>query len=58
LLQKQAGKLTNWKSPGPDGVQGFWIKTIKALHSRMAAMFNDCLTSGTTLPWLTKVELS
>ena len=25
-FKKQARKLPNWKSPGPDGVQGFWIK--------------------------------
>ena len=54
MLRKQANKLTNWKSPGPDGVQGFWIKSIKSLHSRMAAMFNDCLLSGVIPVWLTK----
>ena len=28
-LRKQAIKLLHWKSPGPDGVQGDWVKNIK-----------------------------
>ena len=27
MLRKQSKKLSNWKSPGPDGVQGYWINT-------------------------------
>lgn len=54
MLQTQASKLTNWKSPGPDGVQGYWIKNIKSLHPRLAAMFNDCLAVGNVPSWLTK----
>ena len=26
-------RLRNWAAPGPDGVQGFWIKRFSALHS-------------------------
>ena len=55
-LKKQANKLSNWKSPGPDGVQGqgYLIKNIKSLHVQMSAMFNECLTSDVVPPWLTK----
>ena len=53
-LRKQANKLTNWKSPCPDGVQGDWIKKIKFLPVKMSAMFNECLISGDVPPWLTK----
>ena len=28
MLRKQSKKLSNWKSPGPDGVQGYWIKGL------------------------------
>ena len=28
-LRKQAIKLLHWKSPGPDDVQGYWVKNIK-----------------------------
>ena len=43
-LRKQANNLSNWKSPGPDGVRGYWIKNIESLHVQMSAMFNECLT--------------
>ena len=50
-LKKQANKLSKWKSLGPDGVQGYWIKNIKSLHVKMSAMFNECLISGDVPPW-------
>ena len=54
MLKKQANKLPNWKSPGPDGVQGFWIKNLTSVHSSLAAMLNDCLNIGHFPEWLTK----
>ena len=29
------GSLKNWKSPGPDLVQGFWFKNFSSLHERV-----------------------
>ena len=29
------GSLKNWKSPGPDLVQGFWLKNFSSLHERV-----------------------
>ena len=54
MLRKQSKKVTNWKSPGPDGVQGYWIKHLTTLHERLATLFNDCLSSGNAPNWLTK----
>ena len=54
MLKKKLSKLSNWKSPGPDGVQGYWIKNIKSTHPILAAMFNDSLITGTVPEWLTK----
>ena len=54
MLRKQSKKLSNWKSPGPDGVQGYWIKHLTTLHERLAALFNDGLSSGNVPNWLTK----
>ena len=31
-LKKILGRMPNWKSPGPDLVQGFWLKNISSLH--------------------------
>lgn len=28
-------KIPNWKAPGPDNVQGFWLKSVKKLHERI-----------------------
>jgi len=58
ILKKQANKLSNWKSPGPDGVQGYWIKNLTSLHPLMTALFNECLISGDFPKWLTEVPLA
>ena len=29
------GRMLNWKSPGPDLVQGFWLKNISSLQERI-----------------------
>ena len=31
-LKKILGRMPNWKSPGPDLVQGFWLKNFSSLH--------------------------
>ena len=35
-LKKQVKNMPNWKSPGPDGVQGHWIKNWSNLHGNIA----------------------
>uniref|UniRef100_A0A1X7TKV2 Reverse transcriptase domain-containing protein n=1 Tax=Amphimedon queenslandica TaxID=400682 RepID=A0A1X7TKV2_AMPQE len=35
-------KMPSWKTPGPDGVQGFWIKNVTALHKSIASQFDKC----------------
>ena len=32
LIRQQCKKIPNWKAPGPDGVQGYWIKKLTSLH--------------------------
>ena len=34
-LKKILGRMRNWKSPGPDLVQGFWLKSFSSLHERV-----------------------
>ena len=31
-LDKTLGWMPNWKSPGPDLVQGFWLENFSSLH--------------------------
>ena len=33
LIAKQVRKLSNWKSLGPGGVHGFWMKKIPGIRS-------------------------
>ena len=47
-------KLSNWKAPGPDGVVGFWFKTVSALHDVMTAKLQLCLSSGKVPLWMAK----
>ena len=32
MITSQCRKLPNWKAPGRDGVQGFWLKKMRGLH--------------------------
>ena len=34
--------MPNWKAPGHDGVQGFWIDFIK-MHEMIATQLNEIL---------------
>ena len=36
MVTERSKKISNWKVPGPDGVQGYWIKNLTAIHERMA----------------------
>ena len=47
-------KIPNWKAPGPDNVQGFWLRSIKKLHQRMALQLQECLDGRLIPEWMTK----
>ena len=36
MVSSQCKKMANWKTPGPDGVQGFWVKHLSVLHEPIA----------------------
>ena len=42
-LKKILGRMPNWKSPGPDIVQGFWLKNFSSLHERVRLQLKECL---------------
>ena len=52
------GRMPNWKSPGPDLVQGFWLKTFSSLHERVKLQLKECLDSGLVLSFLTRGRTS
>ena len=57
-LKKIIGRMPNWKSPGPDLVQGFWLKNFSSLHERGRLQLKECLDSGFVSSWLTRGRTS
>ena len=53
-LRKILGRMPNWKSPGPDLVQEFWLKNFSSLHERVKLQLKECLDSGFVPSWLTR----
>ena len=50
--------MPNWKSPGPDLVQGFWLRNFSSLHETVRLELNKCLESGFLPSWLTRGRTS
>ena len=54
MVTARSKKIPSWKAPGPDGVQGYWIKNLTALHKQMAGHMNDLINNRVTIPvWMT-----
>ena len=53
-FQKIIGGMPNWKSPGPNLVQGFWLKSFNSLHQRVRLQLKECLDRGFVSSWLTR----
>ena len=52
-VTKQCRKMANWKAPGKDDVQGYWIKNLSNLHERIAGQINKILMGDGSLPaWM------
>ena len=37
---------SDWKGAGPDKIQGFWLKSFKAVHEVLATFLNECIKVG------------
>ena len=57
-LKKILGRMPNWKSPGQELVQGFWLKNFSSLHERVRLQLKECLDSGFVPSWLTRGRTS
>ena len=57
-LKKILVRMPNWKSPGPDLVQGFWVKNFSSLHERVRLQLKTCLDSGFAPSWLIRGRIS
>ena len=47
-------KMSSWKAPGPDGVQGFWFKKFSSVHQRLVEALGRCLDDGCVPDWMVK----
>ena len=45
-LKKILGRMPNWKSPGPNLVQGFWLKHFSSLHDKLRLQLKECVDNG------------
>ena len=46
--------MPNWKAPGPDYVQGFWLKNFKSIQEGLRRNLQKCLENGNVPMWMTK----
>ena len=49
-IRKQCRKIPNWKAPGRNGVQGYWVKSFSSLHKRLSSQMNKILMREDDLP--------
>ena len=57
-LKNILGRMPNWKSPGPDLVQGFWLKSFSSWHERVRLQLKEYLDSGFVPSWSTRGRTS
>ena len=54
MVSKQCRRMPNWKAPGMDRVQGFWLKKLTSLHERIAEQLSLIVNGDVRMPrWLT-----
>ena len=53
-MMKIIRKMSNRKSPGPDNVQGFWLKNFTTTHGRLLNNLAQFIEEGNVSDWITK----
>ena len=54
MIKEQIKKIPNWKSLEPDGVQGYWLKKLTALHEHIAKQMDTIISDREGIPkWMT-----
>ena len=54
LLKKTLKKISNWKTPGHDGIHGSWFNKFTSIHDRLVLEMNRCLQDAQVPAWMTK----
>ena len=53
MITKQGKKIQHWKTPGPDGVQGYWLKILTALYECIVKQMDDIISNRENIPeWM------
>ena len=50
LIKTTLKKISNWKTPGHDGMHGFWFKKFTSIHERLTQEMNRCLQRAKVPP--------
>ena len=50
MLKEQVIKISNRKSPGPDGVQSYWLKKGTTLHECLAKHIDNIISNIEDIP--------
>ena len=51
-VKSQLRTMQNWKAPGPNGIQGYWLKGFDALLVTITNCLNGCVTTGRIPAWM------
>ena len=54
FTQNDTKKISNRKTPGHDGIYGFWFKKFTSIHDRLSLEMNGCLQGAHVPEWMTK----
>ena len=56
FTQNDTEKISNLKTPGHDGIHGFWFKKSTSIHEGLALEMNRCLQEAQVSDWMMKGE--
>ena len=57
MIKQQVKKISNWKSRGPDRVQGYWLRKLTTLHESTARQMDNTINNREGIPkWMTLVK--
>ena len=51
FIQNDTKKISNWKTPGHNGIHGFWFKKFTSIHNRLALEMKKCLQGAHVPEW-------
>ena len=50
-IKERIRKMANWKTPGFDGVHGYWIKMLVSMQERITCHMLSCISRGEVPDW-------